>query len=1714
MRIHQSVKILLLAFAMVFAAGSSSYLFAQDVIRASGGMGISIDTFYSGQYTSISGPTIRETAVGQLTQGNTIVLTLPAGFEWNTALTGANITITIAPVGAQNTDLEVAFTSISAQNATFTVTAQSRSTGAGRGPGRVTIEGLQLRPANGQIPNTGTITNTGTTGPTANYGDLSTKVGVISDVLVETSPDGTGEVVQAQNLQAGNSLTVYSIARDQGGNFLQNIALLDASDWILSSITGGITLANLNAATDRRSATFSSQLTGSAVIEALFDGANEVPSGTITVTPRNAVSMAINTQPSPTAVAGTPFATQPVLFLLDQFGNKVSNDQTTEVSASIQTGVGDLFGTTTQSATDGEIIFSDLFAEIAEDITIEFSNPDLPNIVSNSVTIEPADIAQIAFTTVPTSGNQGVTLSPITVQLYDAFDNEVSQSGVQINTSINSGGGQLQGTREVSTNATGEAIFDDLRFNTQGFKTILTELNSDATINDVSSQIEIFGSDALSGFRITATDEEPLGTQTAGAAFDIRIEAINGVGDVVTDYDGTVTISSSSVLTEGDGETAAFVNGILESHTVTLTTSGAQTLTATDTNNTNIIGTSSEFTVNPGAIDFTNTLLTANPANIVADGVTTSLVTVQLRDEFENSLNIGGETISLATTAGTLSTTDESGETSLVAEDNSDGTYTATLTSSTTVESATVTATENSTEIATVDVNFTPGGVNAFIISVPQNGGSPETQTAGEPFLISVEAVDANNNRVTDYSGTLNFSSNSVISSGGDNISISDGILVGHSITLTQSGTDRTISVEDPNLFGITGTSEPFTVIANDLDLGTSQVVANPVLIQNDGTSQSIITITLRDAFSNRILTDQSGILSITLEQLSQNGNLTGNTPPNATISGITFNSGNSTYTATLTSTTTVERVEVTIDADGIGELTSKATINIVFPKVWSPSGAPNQRNDWTRAENWDPQGQPGPEDFVVIPGNAADFPDLDLNVVIGSLEVEVGAQLVLFGGNSIDIAGNALINGTFDIEDNTNLNIGGNFIGSGTFASGADAEIELQGNMSITNFLARTDGTVLRLNGSTQQTVTTPNLLAQRLEILNDVEFTSGDIIDTNEILVSAGNSMILQQDADITIDNIQNIFGDGSLILNNNTLVVRGDLSLLNIDTSEGTVVFGIRVGEDPADFPNLSQQQIANLSAMKSAVINNVEGVRTFDDIIISDDGDITLENGELIIASGRNFIASNIIYNNGTLRFNRSVSQPGWKMLSTPVGTSYADFFNGLTLQGIPGAAFTDRQPNLLYYDETFAGTDNQRWRTPANASDSFTEGRGYFFYVFGNVNGDGDYNDVLPKTLSASGIENTPQTSEFSFPVTYTAEADTGWNMVGNPFGATIDWDDTGWTKTNMDNVLYIWDANSGEYKYWNGSAGSHGSGRIAPFQGFWVKANAADPVLEVNPSVKTVGGTFRKELDRYNDVPVLAFRLESDFHTANTHFSFTEKGSFNTDPMDAYRLLPFETNTYLEVYSLFKDGTELAINNLPRDFGAVIEIPVQVGAIKDGSPYSGLVSLTWPEFDNIPDSWTLELYDHHTKETINLRERDFYDFEIRGQGKGVSEKNTIQNFRLIEKSSSNAANSRFTLYIAPGSDGSEFPATLELNQNYPNPFNPTTTINFALPAEDQVRIDVYDLLGRRVQTITNQRYQAGYYQVEFDGRGLSSGVYFYRLSTSNKVLDKRMTLIK
>jgi hypothetical protein len=105
-----------------------------------------------------------------------------------------------------------------------------------------------------------------------------------------------------------------------------------------------------------------------------------------------------------------------------------------------------------------------------------------------------------------------------------------------------------------------------------------------------------------------------------------------------------------------------------------------------------------------------------------------------------------------------------------------------------------------------------------------------------------------------------------------------------------------------------------------------------------------------------------------------------------------------------------------------------------------------------------------------------------------------------------------------------------------------------------------------------------------------------------------------------------------------------------------------------------------------------------------------------------------------------------------------------------------------------------------------------------------------------------------------------------------------------------------------------------------------------------------------------------------------------------------------------------------------------------------------------------------------------------------------------------------------TILYKPGLDGPagtiETPKSFALRDNYPNPFNPSTTISFELPKPSDVRLSVYDVLGREVSVLVNERKGVGVHKVKFDASGLPSGAYFCRLRAGDFMATRKLMLLK
>lgn len=1646
-----SVFLLILALLCFIPLES---ILGQNVTPAENGEGVSADDAVLDEFTTLDGPVITETDAGQLQENGTIIFSVPDDFIWDEA-TIPSVEIDNAPgAGTQDTQLEIEFVSISETEIEFVVTESSIGPSPPTTqPGEATFENFNVRPSDGILPAEGEIHNIGTTAPggNANYGKLSAVEGDPAQIRVETEPDGSGEIVPETDMQAGDQLEVFAIVTDLPGNFLENA---EADQWSLINVTGELTGAELTSSADNTSAVFEPVNTGSAQIESEYQGLQVEPSGIITVESADPNQVVITQQPSDVAEAGQPFDQQPVVEVRDAFDNMVT--QSVVVEAKVASGEGMLQGTTEEVADDGEVAFNDLFHEVAGEITIAFSYEDLNEPESGPVQIEPGPPDGLIYEQQPTNTTVNEIIIPsVDIGIVDEFGNRVAQQDITIDIEISEGSGSLSGTLSRDSNADGLVEFDDLAVNITGEKKV-TASNSGLGQTE-SETFLIMDEGELAGFDIESASQTPISDQTAGEAFDIRITARDGSGNLVDDFNDEVTLGSNAGLAGGEQQ-ISLEQGVADDVSIALETARTDAVVTAEYTET-IDGQSNEFEVQPAAFDPDESVIDAAPQEITADGISTSVITVEIRDEFGNRHTEGGDNVDISTTAGTLTGS---------VTDNNDGSYEEELTASNTTETATISATVNAEPLtSTIDVAFVHGALAEFRVSLDGGADIPD-HIAGESNFLEFEALDNHGNRVTSFDETVEVSSDAELGIGeGTSGEFTDGLLISYEVQVITTGT-VTIDVQYSN-GPESGSSNSFTVTAAEVDADRSTVAADPGVIESDGESTSEITISSRDEFGN-IRENESDNVSATTT---------------AGTLGAVQDNGDGTYTTTLTSSTANETAIVEAEINGTS-ITETAEVIFTDFKIWASAAQLGQEEEWDNVGNWDPIGVPEAGDAVVIPTDPANgdaYPVVeDFDVELLFLEIEAGANVL--------------------VEPDNTMTIDDELIGAGTLIMDANTILTVSGDKTLQSLNAGSADVIFNAASGTQ--IIENNASIGRLELLDP----GGTIMVDGTITVES--ELLAQTDVELSDETILNT---GGLTINEFFNAGEAEILVSGDITNNGTGAFS----ESDLHLNASGDQQFANLGELGDLTIET-DGVADAEgDVIVT--GSLSLNDGILDIDSGNSLVAIDQSVNGGQIRMNRVVDTPqGWRTMASPLESNYGDFMDGTISQGFDGATYPDLQPNILWYlehEEGEEGLDLERWRAPDDETNTLQPGRGHLVYFFDDVPEDDRYNQPLPHTIQVTGTETAVEQEEFDFEVTYTAEADTGWNLVANPYASAIDWDSSFWTKTNMDETIYIWDSSAnggeGDYLVWNGINGSLDDGIIAPFQAFWVKADL-NPELTVNKNVKQAGGEFL----RSGEEPPPSITLTGQAEQGETTFAvtFSEDGRYLKDRRDAYRLAPLSGNA-LHMYTVREDGAHLVMKHLPVRWPEPIELPLYVDRYEGGVGVEGTFEITGIQMEHIPDSWSIEWHDTQANESKILSEESEIAMEFTTQEEPVHFGQQAQINQVPLRLKGASGQNRYSLVIQVDlPNQNDVPEEFALNQNYPNPFNNRTTIPFAIAETSEVHIELFDVMGRKVKTLVSDSVEEGFHEVQFNAGALASGVYLYRMKAGTEEFVRKLTLIK
>ena len=164
---------------------------------------------------------------------------------------------------------------------------------------------------------------------------------------------------------------------------------------------------------------------------------------------------------------------------------------------------------------------------------------------------------------------------------------------------------------------------------------------------------------------------------------------------------------------------------------------------------------------------------------------------------------------------------------------------------------------------------------------------------------------------------------------------------------------------------------------------------------------------------------------------------------------------------------------------------------------------------------------------------------------------------------------------------------------------------------------------------------------------------------------------------------------------------------------------------------------------------------------------------------------------------------------------------------------------------------------------------------------------------------------------------------------------------------------------------------------------------------------------------------------------------------------------------------------------------------------------------------HVLDAFELTFHDFEEKISLPMDDSFSYSFETVKLKKQDMPPLSMLSINSMQFESTDA--NRFGITIRPTSVNNEViekPMVFALDQNYPNPFNPSTTISYTLSESGAVNIGVYNLMGQRIATLVDEYKSAGIYNISWNAKGASSGMYYYRLEANGNAITRKMTLIK
>lgn len=1037
----------------------------------------------------------------------------------------------------------------------------------------------------------------------------------------------------------------------------------------------------------------------------------------------------------------------------------------------------------------------------------------------------------------------------------------------------------------------------------------------------------------------------------------------------------SVTMGSGSTWTDVQGETfnitADFTmqGGSINGNAIGRFNIGGNWNVASGTNNVdrgrfNVTGT----TTVAGTLNITSTAGAKNLNDFIITSTGVFNCTVAETWRFDGNVQVDGvfnANVAVYRFAGTNKTI--SGTTPIVIDDiRVTGSYTnnATVTTTTSLY-GTGTWAQGSTGVLNLpitNVNFTVSVFNSSTagnlvnyslagnqnIRIPDDGAYFHLTCSGSGTKSTIGVTTVNGNLNVNAGSVLDVTNSNFANNGATSRAMISGTIIMSSMTGTK--TFRDVALLSGGVWHNTA-SETITINGNfsttaatvtGSSIGTFNVAGNDTVYAGTSTLGTSTWNVTGSTFVNGQLNISSVSGTKTLNNLTVNGNWNNVSNEDFTITGNldvngTFTSGTGVYSLTGAAKTITGTVSFTIqNVNTTGTYTNFANLTVTAVLGSSAGTITQGSTGILNIAVINPNFTLGTFNASAV-GNTVNY------TLAGVQNVRIpndGAyyHLGIRGSGTKSLVGTTNINGNLDITSTLDV-------------TASNFAINLAGNWTSTGMFIPRNGTVT-LNGTGTQLITRAggetfyNLVCAG----SGTKSPANPITTLNNFIINPGSTY------DVTGSNFlltvqKNWTNDGTFMPRTGTVTFNG--------TTAQTIG-----GATLTTFYNITSGNTAGVSLIAA---QNLQGTLTISSGTFTTTGQtftlLSNPTGTARIAAipgGANII--------GNITMQRYITgATSWRFLSSPVsGQTLANWFDDFPMMGFTGV-FNPTNPfcSVYTYDETKPFVKDTGWVKATNVTNGISGNKGFLCYVGPN-----------PITVDVTGA---PRKFSIAMPLDYmpnNTASEIGWNLVQNPYPSSVDWDGVGWTKTNLNDAVYVWNPALQQYASYVAGVGTNGGSNIIPSsQSFFVQANAGGPALTFTENVKS--GTdqpfiriMQSQMAYYN----VTLDIFGNNNQDQTIIRFDPNATNNFDGnLDAYKLAGGPGTPYI---ASVMDSGDYSINSIPLP-AVAISIPVRVKV-----PATGSYTITKNTLSNIPSSCCLLLEDLLTGAITDLRNFTSYTFTI------------------------------------------------------------------------------------------------------------------------------------